>query len=75
MSKPYEEYVDRAMVGIPVWENISKIGDGIVFSEAMVGLFTEKEFRNKLIDAWMEGLKYSLVIIESEKRGRDVQQD
>lgn len=72
MSKPYDEYVDRAMIGIPVWENISKIGDEIVFSEAMVGSFTEREFRSKLIDAWLEGLKYSLVMIESEKRRRDV---
>ena len=30
-------------------------------------------FREYLIDAWMEGLKYSLVMLESEKRRRDEQ--
>jgi hypothetical protein len=33
------------------------------------------ELRGCLTDAWMDGLKYSLVMIESEKRRRDVPQD
>lgn len=61
MNKPYDEYIDR------VFDDISHTG-------TYKGLHVD-DLRELLADAWMDGLKYSLVMIESEKRRRDVPQD
>lgn len=63
MSKPYDEYVNKVIADSPY-----VFPDGLTEMEA-------EELWSMLADAWMDGLKYSLVMIESEKRRRDVQQD
>ena len=62
MSKPYDEYINKTMAEIETLES-------------QFGSMSRSELRECLADAWMEGLKYSLVMIESGKRGQDVQQD
>ena len=56
MSKPYEAYVDKALSDV--------LGRG--YSHVFV-----EQLPEMLADAWMDGLKYSLVMIESEKRSRE----
>jgi hypothetical protein len=61
LSRPYDEYINRTIA------EIDRLEDH--------GSMSRTELRSLLIDAWMDGLKYSLVMIESEKRSRDVQQN
>lgn len=61
MSKPYDGYLDKTMA------EIERLEDH--------GSMSRAELREFLADAWIEGLKYSLVMVESEKRRRDDSQD
>ena len=67
---PYDEYVDKVVNSGNLSKNIEYrwYGESITYFN-----LPEREFRRLLTDAWMEGLKYSLVILESEKRRRDEQ--
>lgn len=56
-SKPYDEYIDKVIAEIDLLEHY--------------GSMSRSELREYLAEAWMEGLKYSLVMVESEKRKRD----
>ena len=58
-SKPYDEYINRVVTSIV---GLSTTGD-----------LTPRNLREFLADTWMEGLKYSLVMIESEKRRRNAE--
>ena len=66
MSKPYDRYVENILDEIEVSD--VDINERIYETRKSV-------LRSLLIDAWVAGLKYSLVMIESEKRRRDVPQD
>jgi hypothetical protein len=66
MSKPYDRYVENILDEIEVSD---------VYINERIYETRESVLRSLLIDAWMAGLKYSLVMLESEKRRRDVPQD
>ncbi len=59
-SKPYDEYVNRVVSSI--------------VGLSTTGSLTPRNLREFLADTWIEGLKYSLVMVESEKRKRDAQE-
>ncbi len=69
-DKPYDEYVDQKLSKILTWQQVSYIGNKIVFSEACVGNLSVRELRGLLTDAWLAGLAYSLNLIETEKTKR-----
>lgn len=60
-TKPYDEHINKTMSEI---ERLEEHGS-----------MSRSELREYLTETWMEGLKYSLVMLESEKRRRDDQQD
>lgn len=62
MSKPYDEYLDGVLDELEVSD---------VDIDERIYETRESVLRSLLADAWMDGLKYSLVMIESEKRTRD----
>lgn len=67
MTMPYDEYVEKVIEGLRK--------TGMEYCLDFVYELDPKEARSILADAWMAGLKYNLVMIESEKRRRDVQQN
>lgn len=69
---PYEDYTDKILTGGQLARNIHFEWWG---APTILYDFTERELRSLIADAWLEGLKYSLVMIESEKRRRDASQD
>ena len=77
MPNPYEEYVDKVLSGLRFHATLRFLDDVPLEpkDEDWVRITSKRELRSMLIDAWMDGLKYSLVMIESEKRRRDVPQD
>ena len=74
MTMPYDEYTDPVIDALSTYEEVSEFDDGSTSTQLRVDLYA-RELRNLLVDAWMAGLKYSLIMIESGKRGQDVQQD
>ena len=67
---PYDEYVDKVIESGDLAQNIEYRWHGESITHFNL---PERELRRLLTEAWMDGLKHSLVMIESEKRRLDEQ--
>ena len=73
---PYDEYADKVLSNLRFHATLRFV-DGVPL-EPKDGdwnrSISKRELRSMLTNAWMDGLKYSLVMIESEKRNRDTKE-
>jgi hypothetical protein len=75
MSKPYDNYIAESLAELTPSLSVEIAPRvGITrYTESYYNL-SRRQLSGMLADAWVEGLKYSFVMIESRKRKRDTQE-
>ena len=70
MGRPYDNYVDKVLSDQLFSAPVNITFDGVEVGEYSTRI-SKDDLRSLLADAWMEGLKHSLVMMESVRRKRD----
>ena len=77
MTTPYDEYADKVLSNLRFYATLRFV-DGVPL-EPKDGdwnrSISKRELRSMLTNAWMDGLRHCLVMLESGKRESDVPQD